>query len=235
MAGIALLLGTLLTAANGAAPEWSALIAAQSEWVDRGISQTAGKPALQAELALDTRSGVYFAALGRNVDFGDCCDERFQLDGTLGLARQPGAIGWDVGVTWSSFPGASQHRDFAEYHVGTSWRESAFVASWTPDYEKLGREAWYLQLSHEHPLPWRAATLRLHVGYTRGSALHEQFAHTTGLEPYLDWQVGVARRFDRLTASIAWADTDLRGDFRNGDPAGRTYGHLVFGVAARFD
>ena len=228
------LLGMLLSTSTIAALELTGEGTISTEWIDRGISQTAGRPAFQFGLELAADSGVYLGAWGSNVDFGGCCDERLQFDWTLGVARPWREMTWDAGLTWSSFPGTSQDLDFAEYHLGLGWRRHGVQASWTPDFANLGRELWYVELNGEFELPWHALRLLLHAGYTHGSALHQRFADETGLQPYRDWQLELARDFGQFTVMLGWADTDLRGEFRVRDRAEHNDGRLFLAVATTF-
>lgn len=219
---------------HGFAWEWSAEWALRTEWIDRGISQTAGNPAVQAGIELAAPAGVYFGLWGSNVDFGDCCDETVQLDWTLGIAGTVQEIGWDAGLTWSSFPGASPDIDFVEYHLALEWRNLGIAAYWTPDFADLGEEVWYFELGAGFDLPWQEARLLLHLGYTDGNALHERFVDETGLRTYWDWQLALARDFGPVTAMLGWTDTDLGGDFRVRDSAERNDGRLFLKLAGSF-
>lgn len=229
-----LLLGMLLCTGAAQALELTGEAAISTEWVDRGVSQTANKPAFQLGVALAANSGLYLGAWGSNVDFGDCCGERLQFDWTLGVARPWGAITWDAGLTWSSFPGTTQDLDFVEYHVGLALGRYGLQAFWTPDFANLGRELWYLAAHGEFELPWQALRLLLHAGYTHGSALHRRFAAETGLRPYRDWELALARDVDRFTVTLGWADTDLDGDFRIRDSAEHNDGRLFLEVSTAF-
>lgn len=231
MRGSWVLIGTLACATPAIALDWSGELTAATEWMDRGVSQTAGDPAFQASIEVASEPGVYLGLFGSNVDFGDCCSERLQFDGTLGVARPLGALEWDFGVTLSRFPGTSENLDFEEYHLGFRLRNVAFAAYWTPDFAGVGREAWYMELGADHELPWHAVRLLLHVGYTHGSALARRFVDDTGLEPYRDWQIGLQREFGRITATLAWADTDIGGELRNREPAEFNDGRLFLAVS----
>lgn len=223
----------LLLAEPATALELSGEWLVGSEWLDRGISQTAGNPALQLGIEAAHVSGAYLAIWAGNVDFGDCCDERMQVDYTLGLRGESGEIGWDTGVTWSSFPGTADDLDFAEYQL-LSWRNFGAGAAWTADFAGLGRSLWYYELNGEFDLPILALRLQLHAGYTRGNALHRRFAEDTGLEPYGDWAIALARDFRRVTATLGWADTDMGGPFRVRDDAEFNDGRLFLHLSGQF-
>jgi len=229
-----MLLGMLLSAANASALELTGDLTVSTEWLDRGVSQTAGKPAIQAGMELAADAGVYAGVWGSNVDFGDCCSERVQFDWTLGLARPRGGLKWDAGLTWSSFPGTSQDLDFAEYHVGLAWSDYGIQANFTPDFANLGRELWYVELNGAFALPWHELRLLLHAGYTHGSAAHERYLDQTGLRPYWDWQISLERDFGPVTATLGWADTDMGGQFRSRGPVEHNDGRLFFTLSASF-
>lgn len=229
-----MLLGMLLGSASVPALELSGQISIGTEWIDRGISQTAGEPALQAGLEIAAESGAYLGAWAGNVDFGDCCSERVQLDWTAGIAGHRGGLEWDAGLTWSTLPGASGDPEFVEYYLGLGWRGYGFGASWTPDFAGLGRELWYLEINRGFQFPIYELRLSVHAGYTHGSALHRRYANETGLEPYADWQLALERDFGRVTATLGWADTDMGGDFRVRDSVEHNDGRLFLMLSASF-
>lgn len=224
----------LLLANPAAAIDFSGEWLVGTEWLDRGISQTAGNPALQLTVEAAHESGLYAAVWAGNVDFGDCCDERLQFNYTLGVANEAGKLGWDAGVTWTSFPGTEEDLDFAEYHLVLSWRNVEAGTAWTPDFANLGRSLWYHELNAEFELPLHALRLQLHAGYTRGNALHRRFAADTSLEPYGDWEIALARDFGQVTARLGWADTDMGGAFRVRDRAEFNDGRLFLHLAGQF-
>ncbi|MEJ2521643.1 MAG: TorF family putative porin, partial [Gammaproteobacteria bacterium] len=53
----------------------SATVTATTDYVFRGITQSAEDPALQGSLDYEADSGFYVGAWASNVDFDDCCDE----------------------------------------------------------------------------------------------------------------------------------------------------------------
>lgn len=228
-----MLLGMLLSAGTTSAqpPEGHWTVA--TEWIDRGISQTAGRPTVQGGLDLATEPGIYVGLWGSNVDFGDCCSEQLQSDWTLGIKRPWGPAEWDAGLTRSTFPGTSEDLDSTEYHVGIGWENYGVAVAWTPDFGNLGCELWYFEVDGAFALPLPHLRLLLHAGYSRGSALRRRFADETRLEPYGDWQIALERSFGRFTATLAWADTDMGGQFRNRDRVEHNDGRLFFALSQR--
>lgn len=74
----------LLPAVPAQALDGSGSATATSDYVFRGISQTAGDPALQAGLRLATGNGFYGALWASNIDYGDAIGSHAKVDYTLG-------------------------------------------------------------------------------------------------------------------------------------------------------
>ena len=87
----------LLASASIAQAEITGNASVVSDYNWRGITQTAGDPAIQGGIDYAHDSGFYAGAWGSNVDFGDCCDENVETDlyfgwsggETLHLERRP--------------------------------------------------------------------------------------------------------------------------------------------------
>ena len=64
----------------GASAELSSTWTLTSDYVFRGVSQTAEDPALQGSIDYEGESGGYVGLWGSNVDFDNCCDEDIELN-----------------------------------------------------------------------------------------------------------------------------------------------------------
>jgi uncharacterized protein (TIGR02001 family) len=202
-----------------------------SEWFDRGVSQTAGRPALQAEVEMTWATGWYAGVAGGNVHFGECCLERVQLDVFGG--RRFEFDGWrlDAGATSSWFPGARGDDDAAELFAGAGWRWLDLSGYWTDDYAALEESAWYFEARAAVPLGRQSLELQLAAGYHFGEAFESCHAPETGLEPYGNWSVAVSRPIGRAQVTVGWTDTDTSHGFRVRDGAGANDGRIFAGVA----
>lgn len=95
--------------------EWSFNIGATTDYVFRGFSQSAGRPAFQA--GLDLTYGIFYAGLwGSGTHFGTYLDidgntkkvgEFGEIDWYLGIKPKWGPATFDLGVIYYSYPGAA--------------------------------------------------------------------------------------------------------------------------------
>lgn len=220
-------------AAPLAAADFSVTGTATSDYVFRGISQSAEDPALQGSLDLETGGGAYLGVWGSRVDFGGCCDEEFELDWYAGFGGQwTEDWGYDAGLIYYAFPGASEDIDYAELYLGIGWRWLDLHGYWTDEFYGLDESGWYLDATADVELPLWGLGLKLHYGYTGGDALDAAFAADTGLEAYADWSVGVTRGLGALALELAWFDTSLGGEFAVRQGPGANDGRFVLSLTA---
>src|SRR5262245_30541635 len=81
-----------------------------SDYDFRGITQTAGDPAVQASLDYAHDSGWYLGGWASNVDFcapgaTTCLDADYELDLYTGFTGSmgEGGLGWDVGLIYYTY------------------------------------------------------------------------------------------------------------------------------------
>ena len=114
---VALLPALALFAPPAAAqePAWDASgnVALTSDYVFRGVSQAAEDPAIQAGLKLQhVPSGIYGAAWGSNVDYGDAIGSNAELDLVLGWRHAFGDdLALDLNLTRYTYPGTNDEFD----------------------------------------------------------------------------------------------------------------------------
>ncbi len=106
-----------------------------SEYIFRGISQTAGKPAVQGGFDWAHSNGFYLGTWGSNIswleDFGAYTRSSLEWDFYGGYkANFPGSEDWsyDVGTHLLSLPGQSQSRFRQCQHLGNLRRAQLEVA-----------------------------------------------------------------------------------------------------------
>jgi uncharacterized protein (TIGR02001 family) len=205
-----------------------------SDYVFRGVTQTAEDPALQGSIDFEGESGGYVGLWGSNVDFDDCCDEDIELNWYAGYAPEFGEdFALDLGIIYYNYPGASDNLDYGEVYFGGSWRWISATWYYTDNFFGIGEAAWYLDAQAEFDLPW-SLWLGLHAGYTDGDALDEEFAEDTGLEDYADWSVTLGRSFGPFDIEVAYHDTDLSGEFKDTGGANANDDRVVFSVTTSF-
>lgn len=125
----ALALATLPAFAQTAAPtpDWTFTGNAGlfSDYRFRGISQTAGKPALQGGFDVAHSSGLYAGNWNSNVDSAMYNGANLEMDFYGGYKGTVGDFGFDVGALYYYYPGTGAGGQFkvnnGEVYVGASW------------------------------------------------------------------------------------------------------------------
>ena len=92
----------------------SANMAITSNYVWRGMTQSANSPAVQGGIDLDYK-GLYAGVWGSNVEWGG--NASLEADAYLGYANEISGFSYDVGYTQFMYPNQSNELNFAEAHV----------------------------------------------------------------------------------------------------------------------
>lgn len=96
----------------------SANLAITSNYVWRGMTQTANSPAVQGGVDLDYK-GFYLGTWGSNVEYGDT-NNNLEADFYGGYKNEIAGIGFDIGYIYYSFPNESDAFNFDELYIGLS-------------------------------------------------------------------------------------------------------------------
>jgi len=181
-------------------------IAVTTDYVWRGVSQTLGDPALQAEVSFEHDSGFYAGIWGSNVDFFDEGDPEsdpadddeadVEVDVWVGFAGETaGGLGWDVGVIAYLFPGANRDvlDNSEEFYAGLSYGYFSATA-----YQDFDNDTTYIDLGAEFELPQEFG-LGVHVG---------SFNFDTGTD-YADWKVALSKEIAGFGFELSYTDTDF--------------------------
>jgi uncharacterized protein (TIGR02001 family) len=101
---------------------WSVNIAGTTDYVFRGVSQTAEDPTIQG--GVDIGYGILYAGIwGSGVDFGDALSSDIEIDYYAGIKPVWGPVTFDLGVIYYTYPGSSDEGaelDYVEIKVGAS-------------------------------------------------------------------------------------------------------------------
>lgn len=189
-----------------ATAELSGTLALSSDYVFRGVSQTTGKPALQAGIDVALPADVTVFGWASNVDFttDGAPDDGADLELDLGIAisRNLGAVGVvEAGLTRYLYPDLVAGLDYDYDEALLAWtirdRIRAEVA-YSADVFASGEPAFAWQLAVSQPLPL-AISLSLAYGrYELDDALGTDYAFGS---------VAVSRTFGPLTVALAYHDT----------------------------
>jgi uncharacterized protein (TIGR02001 family) len=187
----------LMACATTASAEFSGNVAVVSDYMWRGITQTAGKPALQGGVDWAGDSGLYAGTWASNIDWGDCCNESVEVDLYAGFAGGE-TISWDVGYNYYWFPSADDAGDFGEFYFALGFEDWVTAKAWyANDYADSDLEAWYFEANGGVPLP-ADFSIGWHAGWSDGQ-------YWDGDE-YFDWSLGVNYAWRNLEFGLAWVD-----------------------------
>ena len=132
-----------------------------------------------------------------------------ELDVYGGFAGEAGALGYDVGVIWYTYPGSSVDTDYAEVYgslsagAGPGALTGGVGYIWDQD-NTFGGDNIYVFGDYSANLGGTGLTLDAHLGYTDGA-----FA-LDGTQ--FDWLVGLSYELAGLTFQAAYVATDADTD-----------------------
>ena len=208
---------------------FSANVGITSEYFFRGLSQTDDKPALQG--GFDYEVGVggvtpYLGVWGSNVDFSgtesaSVHGATLELDLYGGVKGDiPGTkLGWDAGVIWYTYPGASSslNYDFVELQGALSY-DLGFASlgaslNYSPDNFGESGTAWYPKLSVEVPIA-KIVTLS---GYVAKQWIEKN--DVFGQPDYKEWGLGASVNVVGFDVAVNYKDTGISGSPDGADAA----------------
>jgi uncharacterized protein (TIGR02001 family) len=170
-----------VAAAQASGHSLTANIGLFSRYTFRGVSQTAGTPAVQGGFDYAHSSGVYAGTWASNIswlaDFGAYTRSGAELDVYGGYKPKLGDSGFalDLGAIYYAYPGDANHgvhsADTFEIYAGIGWNWASAKYSYSlTDYfgaRPIGEEtggSWYLDFSAGFPVGQSGVTLLGHYG-----------------------------------------------------------------------
>ena len=172
-----------------------------SQYIFRGLTQTAGRPALQGGADYAHKSGFYMGTWMSNIswlsDFGTYTESSLEWDFYGGYKGSiTGDLGYDVGLLQYYYPGRrlGTSANTTEAYGALSWKWITGKFSYSITDKTFGvtdsRGTWYLDLTATYPLT-DALNLILHYGIqkfrgTSAAGSNDSFAS------YNDWKVGAS-------------------------------------------
>jgi uncharacterized protein (TIGR02001 family) len=208
----------------------SVSLAATTDYVFRGVSQTDGGPAFQAGLTYTSPFGVYAGVWGSNVDFGGTGG--FETDYFVGWNTDL-SDSWnlDLGVTRYTYSGDGGFSgDFDEVIGKITWSGPVTITglvAYAPDYGDLAPKAKesYASLAAAYDIGDSGFSIGASVGYTSidyGDETIGGVPFDYGVTDYFDGAFTVSKGFGPATATLGYYDTfnsdadelkDLPGDY----------------------
>jgi uncharacterized protein (TIGR02001 family) len=185
---------------------WSATAAGTSDYVFRGVSQTAEDPTIQGSIGIGY--GMFYAgAWASGVDFGD--DAQIEVDYYAGFKPTWGPATFDFGFIYYDYPGYSADAEILELKAGVSGEiykglSAGGALYYSPDYND------FEYLVYEGTLAYALPTFHMFAPTVSGVVGHYDW-DTPGFADYTYWNAGLALTVDKLTFDFRYWDTDIDG------------------------
>ncbi|MDX2266236.1 MAG: TorF family putative porin [Hyphomicrobiales bacterium] len=183
--------------------------AATTDYVFRGLSQTAEEGTVQA--AVDLTYGIaYFGIWGSGIDFEDPAAADVELDIYAGIKPTWKNITFDFGAIYYYYPGANDggaETDYVEFKAGASgtvWDglTAGVTVYYSPDFSFETGEAWTVEGTVAKTLPklWKFDLVASGtLGYT----------DVDDLGDYVYWNLGLTKTWSKFSLDVRYWDTDL--------------------------
>ena len=188
---------------------WS--VAATSDYVFRGASQTDESPALQAGFTYTAPVGFYAGAWASNVDFGDGGPD-VELDTYIGYNTDLGDefVNLDVMLNRYNYIGGNgSDLSYNELITKLTFAETlSLTAGYTNDVWASGEDGWYLGAG---------VSFDLGNDYSLGANIGQSLFHSSVARDYMDFGVNVGKSWGDFSASLGYVGTNRDGDENFGE------------------
>ncbi|MBX9591642.1 MAG: TorF family putative porin [Hyphomonadaceae bacterium] len=205
----------------------SANVALATEYVFRGVSQTAEGPAIQG--GFDATCGIFYAGVwASNLDWGSVGGNdvaNIEIDWYAGIKPKTGRITWDLGVIYYSYPSSIDFTGFdnnyLEIKVGGSaeiWKDGTLGVAvfFSPDYQYETGNVWTVETGFSQILPkvgMFTPTVSALLGYQTGK--DASYAARVGNldDHYFYWNAGLTLGFlEKWSLDLRYWDSSLGGN-----------------------
>lgn len=204
VAGSVLLASASTTVMAEGAWETSANVALSSEYVWRGVGQTASDPAISGGFDLGHESGFYAGTWASNVDFGDS-DASIEIDYYAGFGGDFGDSGfsYDVGAIYYDYPSASdEDLDFTEVYLFVGYDFLSAGVSYAIDADnKDFEDSLYYQLDAGYDVG--SISLAAGIGY------YDYDDESLWMDDYTNWYLGASTELAGLGLDVTYHDSDI--------------------------
>lgn len=235
------LLGVAGATQAGVSSTWTAT----NDYDFRGISQSAGDPAIQASIDYAADAGWYVGAWASNIDFGVPSDSEldnpdFEFDLYAGFTKTlDSGLSYDVGGIYYTYPQETDF-DYLEVYGGLGYTAKSGLSVkgkffYSPDFGGKSTDgntsAEYLSGDLSVPLPAGFSFLA-HAGYSFGD-YWDKLKDAGAGDKYFDWAAGVGYTAGNFNLALKWIDgSDLKES--DGAQYFSSEARAVFTVATTF-
>jgi uncharacterized protein (TIGR02001 family) len=237
------LVGLGATPASAQIAGLSGNAAVTTNYIFRGISQSGGKPAVQAGVDYAVPgTGLALGTWASSIDFGsidgaEAAPLEWDIYGSYTFAITD-ALGVSAGAIAYVYPNPASGANFNWYEgwVGLSYNFG--VASlngrvyYSPDYVYLSTGQIYFTGGVSVPvLPW--LTLNGNVGFSTFDHAVDPANDIYIIEDYMDWNLSAVASYGNFSLTVGYTDTDLGGNYEIDSGPFKTTAQLFLMVGFR--
>jgi len=235
---------------------FTANVGIYSQYIYRGITQTARKPAVQGGFDYAHASGLYAGVWASNINWFDDYGSKnssytssasIEMDFYAGYKGSVGDVGYDVGVlqyyypgTYGTLPAGTVKPDTTEVYGALSYKWVTGKLSYVVSDGLFGVDnadgSYYGDLGANIPLAdtW---TLNAHVGYQKYDGSNAGVSNSS-LYTYTDWKLGITKDMGNgWSATAFYTDTNAKdAGYKSLANKERNLGdsHFVVGISRSF-
>jgi len=170
----------------------SANLTLTTDYVWRGISQTAETPAIQGGLDWANDNGFYIGTWGSNVDFASV--ENLELDVYAGWSTElSSGLGLDLGFIQYLYYDSDNDVDFNEIYAGLNYADFSGKVSYDTDNKNT-----YMEIAYATDLANNFG-VGVHIG-------HYDFDASAD---YTDYSLSISKAYAGLDFGLAYYATDI--------------------------
>lgn len=180
---------------------------AVSDYRFRGVSFSNLKPALQADLTLQTKDGLFASAWASNS--AEYAGADVELNLSAGWTGGLGPATAAAGVITYLYPGAAGsavYEMFSTLSMQLGPVSGTVGGNWAPGQSNLRSSSRYVFGAVEAGIPLTPFTLDARIGHERGGMVEDERGKTTSK---LDWQAGVRATFTAVTVGVSYVGNNL--------------------------
>jgi uncharacterized protein (TIGR02001 family) len=206
----------LVTVAGIAQAEVTGTAAIVSDYDFRGFTQTGNDATLQGSIDYSHESGWYIGTWASGVDFG-APKPSTEIDVYSGFRGSVGDMGWDAGINYYGYPGASDLA-FAEIYGKLSYKIVSGGVYYSNDFGGSSDSGIYVY--GDVGIPLGDLTLTVHAGLSDGDGVGATyFGDGEGgviEDSYTDYGLGLSYTLSNFTFGMKWVGLDA-GDAGSDD------------------
>jgi uncharacterized protein (TIGR02001 family) len=207
--------------------EWSANVAVTSDYIFRGFSQSAERPAVQG--GIDVTYGLFYAGVwASGIDFGEAGGRSIataEVDVVAGIKPKFGPFTFDFGAIYYIYPGAFDpglELNYVEIKAGVSyepWKGATYSSTvfYSPEYTGKTGDVWTFESAFSQELPKFGPvtpTFSALLGYQTGDSAAFSAIIADGDDHYYYWNAGVSFAFhERFSIDVRYWGTSNSDGF----------------------